>query len=226
MIERYSRPQDFLKISSKKNILLKNIKLILFDLDGVIIDSKLNMKKSWREVRRETKTKVKFEEYFKCIGMPFKKTLAKLKIKKNLLLIENIYKKESLKNINNIKLYPKIKKTLKLLKEKKYKIGVVTSKDKKRTKIILKKLNLKFKHVVTPEKKLRGKPFPDQINKAIKLFNSKKSETIYIGDMICDENAAKNAGVSYAHARWGYGKSITKIILKKPTSLVKIIGNF
>ena len=81
--------------------MLKNIKLILFDLDGVIIDSKLNMKKSWRKVRIETKTKVKFEEYFKCIGMPFKKTLAKLKIKKNLLLIENIYKKESLKNIKN-----------------------------------------------------------------------------------------------------------------------------
>jgi len=62
--------------------LLKNIKLILLDLDGVIIDSKLNMKKSWRKVRRETKTTVKFEEYFKCIGMPFKKILAKLKIKK------------------------------------------------------------------------------------------------------------------------------------------------
>jgi len=112
------------------------------------------------------------------------------------------------------------------LKKKKYKIGIVTSKDKKRTKTILKKLNLKFKHVVTPGKKLRGKPFPDQINKAIKLFKSKKSETIYIGDMMCDEKAAKNAGISYAHVKWGYSKSIAKITLKKPIDLVKIIGNF
>jgi len=206
--------------------LLKNIKLILLDLDGVIIDSKLNMKKSWQKVRKETEIKVKFEEYFKYIGMPFKKILLKLKIKKNLDLIENIYSKESLKNIDNIKLYPKIKNTLKLLKEKKYKIGIVTSKDKKRTKIILKKLNLKFKHVVSPEKKLRGKPFPDQINKAIKLFKSKKSETIYIGDMLCDAKTAKNARVRYVHAKWGYGKSIAKITLKEPLSLVKIIGNF
>ena len=205
--------------------MLKNIKLILLDLDGVIIDSKLNMKKSWDKVRKETKLQVKFEEYFKHIGMPFKKILLKLKIKKNLNMIENIYTKESIKNINNIKLYPKIKKTLNLLKIKKYKIGVVTSKEKKRTKIILKKFNLKFKHVVSPEKKLRGKPFPDQINKAIKLFKLKKSETIYIGDMLCDAKAAKNAGISYAHAKWGYGKSIAKINLKDPLSLVKTIGS-
>ena len=133
--------------------MLKNIKLILLDLDGVIIDSKLNMKKSWDKVRKETKLQVKFEEYFKHIGRPFRKILLKLKIKKNLNMIENIYTKESLKNINNIKLYPNIKKTLNLLKIKKYKIGVVTSKEKKRTKIILKKFNLKFKHVVSPEKK-------------------------------------------------------------------------
>ena len=39
----------------------KSTKLILFDLDGVLIDSEKNMKTAWQEVRKKFNIKVKFK---------------------------------------------------------------------------------------------------------------------------------------------------------------------
>ena len=58
-----------------------------------------------------------------------------------------------------------------------------------------------------PQKKLRGKPFPDQINQAIKRLNVKKIETIYVGDMFVDYLSAKNAKIDFVFADYGYGKN-------------------
>lgn len=43
-------------------------KLIIFDLDGVLIDSRENMKEAWAAVVEKTKTSVEFEEYFEQIA--------------------------------------------------------------------------------------------------------------------------------------------------------------
>ena len=56
--------------------------LILFDLDGVLIDSKKNMQFAWEAVQDEFKLNIPFESYFKFIGMPFQDILKSLKIKK------------------------------------------------------------------------------------------------------------------------------------------------
>ena len=52
---------------------LKEIKLILLDVDGVLIDSKLNMKMSWDKLKSDNYVKKPFSEYFKRIGTSFKK---------------------------------------------------------------------------------------------------------------------------------------------------------
>ena len=46
-------------------------KLVLFDLDGVLIDSKSNMRRSWECVIEEFALTVPFETYFSNIGRPF-----------------------------------------------------------------------------------------------------------------------------------------------------------
>ena len=57
--------------------------LYIFDLDGVLIDSKENMKMSWNYVQKIFLNQ-NFDAYFSQIGKPFPKILKDLKIKKKL----------------------------------------------------------------------------------------------------------------------------------------------
>jgi phosphoglycolate phosphatase len=62
--------------------LTKKLKLIIFDLDGVLVDSRENMLLSWQKVQILFNIKIQFKSYFKNIGLPFGSILKKLGIKK------------------------------------------------------------------------------------------------------------------------------------------------
>ena len=186
------------------------IKLVMFDLDGVLFDSKQNMEISWNEVKKKFLLKIEFNKYFKNVGLPFQKILRNLGIKNNFRNIENYYQKKSIENFSKIKIYPKIKKTINYLNKKKIKTAIVTSKHKKRTIKLIKKFNLKVDIVVCPSKNLKGKPYPDQLLKAIKLAKVKNSQSVYVGDMFVDYKAAKKSKSLYIHANYGYGKRMQK----------------
>ena len=87
-------------------------KLIIFDLDGVLIDSKKNMKTAWNSTNKKYKLNVKFSDYFKHIGKPFSSILKSLDIFSKIKLIEREYSKVSIKNFNKIKLFKNVKKFL------------------------------------------------------------------------------------------------------------------
>ena len=201
---------------------MKKYKLYIFDLDGVILNSKSNMEASWNDVRIKYDLKPKFEDYFSLIGAPFLKILKKLNIKKDRNNIAKTYSQKSKKYINKIKLYPKIKSILNKLRSKS-KIAVVTSKEKKRTAFFLKKFKLNFDFVSCPEKGKRGKPYPDQLLKVIKKFKFNKKNCVYIGDMEVDFIAAKNAKIDFIFAQYGYEKkNIEKINkIKKFEDLIR-----
>ena len=99
--------------------MIENTKLVLLDLDGVLIDTKNNMEMSWKKVRKDFGLEKPFAEYFKHIGLPFEEILKKLSIKKDLNKISKVYQKESIRQFNKIKLYSDVKKTLKKLNKKK-----------------------------------------------------------------------------------------------------------
>ena len=61
-------------------------KIIIFDLDGVLINSKRNMIDTIKKTNKFCGIYIKFHEYEKYIGMPFEKILNKIGIK-NLLWI-------------------------------------------------------------------------------------------------------------------------------------------
>jgi phosphoglycolate phosphatase len=190
-------------------------KLIIFDLDGVIFNSKENMKKSWKDVKTKLQLKVSFKTYFNNVGLPFKKILQNLNIKKkNFLEAEKIYKKSSIDNFHLIKTYPYVYSTINYLKKKKYTLAVLTSKDRSRTLKLLKKFNLNFKYVQCPTKNGLGKPNPGILNLLQKKLKFKRKYIYYIGDTYLDYQFSKKSKINFIFSNYGYGKLKNKSVKK------------
>jgi HAD superfamily hydrolase (TIGR01549 family) len=202
-----------------------NKKLVLFDLDGVILDSKHNMMLSWNAVREKHNIDVKFKDYFENIGRPFTDILDILNIKENQNNIAQTYNKVSQQMIGKLSFYEGSKSVLSQLADKNIKTGIVTSKETLRCQFVLDLLGFEFDIVQTPNEKLQGKPAPDHLLYAMSELGVSAADTIYIGDMNVDFLAAKNAQVDYIHAMWGYGlcSDENTIKLKEISQLMEII---
>ena len=206
-------------------IKIKKFKFVIFDLDGVIFDSKKNMEISWKKTSKKFNLDIDFKDYFKNIGIPFQDILKKLNIKKNLNNIEKEYKKNSIKYINKINIYKGIKKFTNFLDKKKIDYSVVTSKDFKRSKFLINKFKINTKSIHCPSRKLKGKPSPELINYCIKKNNFKKKNCCYIGDTDHDYIAAKKANISFIFTAYGYGKNKKKYkyYINKPKQLFNFL---
>ena len=109
---------------------------IIFDLDGVILNSESNMRKSWQNTSKKFNLNIDFISYKKFIGLPFKIILKKLKVKNSFKKIEKFYKNESIKDFGKLRLYKNVKKELDLFHSRKINYAIVTSKDLIRSKKI------------------------------------------------------------------------------------------
>ena len=180
-------------------------KLIIFYLDGVLINSKPNMKKSLDLTSRKLKIKLQFKIYEKYLGLPFPKILNKMNIKNRIDEIKKNYEFFSLKNLNKIKINKNHLNDLKKLRREFY-LSVFTSKSKLRTKKILNQYNL-FDFFISADDVKFGKPNPEGLNKILKKFKVNNKNAIFVGDSIYDYKASKKANIRYLHAKWGYQKN-------------------
>jgi HAD superfamily hydrolase (TIGR01662 family) len=207
----------------------KKIDLIIFDLDGVLLDSIKVMQFAWKKtlITLKSNNNPPFFKYQKLIGLPFFSILRKLNFSnKEFKKIKYFYNKFSIFYTNKFKL--KIKSNyinvLRKLRNKKIKICIFTSKSKNRTLQIIKSSKFKFDFVVTADDVLYGKPNPYGINIILKKLKISKKKSIYIGDTMYDSLAAKKAGIDYLHANWGYGNCSAGV--KKINNIVELLKFF
>jgi phosphoglycolate phosphatase len=181
-------------------------KLILFDVDGVILDSRLNMQYAWEEVQTRLGVVVSFESYFNEIGRPFENIMSRLGLKRVAKEAEQIFRITSMEHLHLAQFYDHVPETLVTLQSAGYKLGVVTSKDTLRTNAVLALLPINFATIQTPNENYRGKPAPDHLLLALAETNTDPADAIYIGDSDSDYYAAQRSCIDYIHAEWGYGK--------------------
>jgi phosphoglycolate phosphatase len=191
------------------------IRLVLFDLDGVLLDSADNMRRSWGALLEKTGLQIPFEDYFSKIGRPFPDIMEMLGLRSEAERLEKIYMTASFDFLRAATFFPGTLEILQELAREQIRTGIVTSKDRPRTSAVLEQLPSQFVTVQCPVKGYRGKPAPDYLLLAMAEANCDPAETLFVGDMTTDHEAAKRAGVSYAHVAWGYGSPIPSVATLK-----------
>lgn len=186
-------------------------RLVLFDLDGVLLHSQENMRQAWDVVLRKTAVNRPFEDYFALIGRPFKDIMAHLGVNQEIERIEKIYMTASFDFLAQATFFPGVREALAQIRDSRVKMGVVTSKDAPRTKAVLAQLDIRFATIQSPNDRFRGKPAPDHLLIAMAEAGEDPADTLFVGDMETDWQAACRAGVDYAHAGWGYGAPIESV---------------
>ena len=184
---------------------LKNINCILFDLDGVLIDGQPLQVKSTLEVLKKY---INCTKEIKSLVFETITTEEKLKI----LYLQGLIKRNQIKKIyyekrklfeknalNKIKFRKKIKNIFNQLKNRDFKVGVVTNSNKKSATKILKKLQiLKYLDIlVTNGNNIKPKPNPEPYNYAMAKLRVKKKNTLIFEDSPVGLLSAKRTGAHY-----------------------------
>lgn len=178
-------------------VLKKEVKAVLFDLDGVLVDSE----KAWFHVINDTcrhfgfkpVTKERFEKRF---GAPIEDDVKFLFRGRTIKEVEAFYNADFGKRAKYFKLFPQSRIALKKLKNKKVKLGLISNSTTLIVSAILGNFRLKkyFDVVVAMDDVKRGKPAPDMVIKACRLLKVSTKNTILIGDTKNDMIAGKSAG--------------------------------
>ena len=80
--------------------------MVLFDLDGVLLDSRDNMERSWKQVRERLGVTVEFDKYFAEIGRPFGVIMQRLGLGDRAEEIEEVFRMASMENLRVARFYP------------------------------------------------------------------------------------------------------------------------
>lgn len=183
----------------------KLYKCILFDLDGILLDTEKIYMNLMVNYNIEIGINTDKEYYIKNLLGRTQKEINECYCKDfefvfnpehywNALL--NI-REEYIKN-NNIDLKPGVLELIKYLKDEKYIIGIVTSNSKALTEELLNKSKLKlsnFDIVVSREHVCRTKPSPELYLKALNLLNLDKCDVLTIEDSKVGIESALSADI-------------------------------
>lgn len=199
---------------------------VIFDFDGVIIDSFRVQEKalldSYRIIVGEGEPSV--TEFLSYSGDSLENIFCHMNLP--LTMVEP-YKRISRENIDCIVVFDGIVEILNRLKEQGYKTGLCTGKNRERTIEILNYFNLSmyFDVVICSDDVGRAKPAPDSLALAIQLLSLDKKNAVMIGDAPNDIKCAKNIAMKSIAVTWG---KIDRQLLEKeqPDCIVNDICEF
>lgn len=198
---------------------------IMFDMDGVLLDSRPAMTYAWSCVCDKFKFNIHPQLYLDNIGLPFESILTNLGISESLHVdIKLLYGSSVTKCSHLMTLYRGIPFVLNQLSLLNLSIAIITSKEFWRADYICDVFGIPCEVLITPEFTQRGKPHPDPIIAALSKLDVAPHQSIYIGDMLTDRQSAESANVTFLHASWGYGiDPQSKLKLDYPEELLEFI---
>lgn len=212
------------------------IKIIIFDYDGVIVDSFEKVHEVYQIICEKLGKKCPkdLEDFRKIYGLTSREAVKNLEFSEDEIKKSDvIYKEEILKKDPAI--FKGIKETIKKLSEK-YRLVLISSSPKIEVFEKLDKYSLTeyFEHIFasesgTPTRKV------DSIKKTFEIFGIKPKESIMIGDRVIDYLEARSVGIPSKNIiivdyGWGYDPASLPNYKKdfpveKPEDILKTISS-
>ena len=184
---------------------------IIFDLDGTLLDTLEDLKNAVNHVLAAHGYPIKtLEEIRKSVGNGTKVLLEKTVPdgSSNPLFntINEEYQKYYLEHCNEkTGPYKGVREAMKQLKDKGYKMAIVSNKPDSAVKELRDKYFGEYLNVAIGDKEgRRRKPYPDSVFAAIEELGSDHDECIYIGDSEVDFLTAENSGLPCISCLWGF----------------------
>jgi len=176
------------------------IKAIIFDLDGVLVDSIPAHYEAYKRACLDLMIKISKDDYAKTTGLAWQESIpifSKVKDKEKVQFIHDKKIKYLESCLNKSK---PIEIMLNFLKfcENKYRLALATSGSEKSTNLLINHLNIKkyFNAIITEKDVKKAKPDPEIFLLAAKKINVKPKECLVVEDSDYGFEAAQKAGMS------------------------------
>lgn len=192
------------------------VKLIIFDIDGTIVDAYKAIQESLNfTLKKLGYPKVGMTTVRRAVGHGDRNFMEQFVAKEDVTEGLDLYRPHHEKSlIRYSKVIPGARRLLRDLKRRGYKLAIASNRPPRFSKILLKHLGLLkyFDAVACAKDKTEIKPKPFLIPKILKRLRIEKDEALYVGDMTVDVRAGRNAGIKTVAV---LGGSSSKVELKK-----------
>jgi phosphoglycolate phosphatase len=186
------------------------LKLLIFDLDGTLVDTSIDIADAVNyAIEPLGKKHYSVEEIKAMVGSGITKLLRSLIPVGASITEDHIIKRfldyYSKHLLDNTKTYPYVKETLSKLGDR-HKKAVISNKREGFSREILEGLGISqfFEVVLGSDSVTEQKPSPVPLLEVMKRFGVTKDETVMIGDSGYDIQAAKAAGVKVIAVTYGF----------------------
>lgn len=181
-------------------------KVVCFDFDGVIIHSsevqRYAFATSYQEATGRVADEGLLEQFFSLSGDSLSNIFNQMGLPQEMIAI---YRKVSIERSDKIRIHTGMTDLFENLKEQGFSCALCTGKDRERTLMILKELNIDiyFDEIVCSDDVTYPKPNPESLLVLMERLEVGKENIVMIGDANNDIKCAKGAGIDVIAVTWG-----------------------
>ncbi len=205
--------------------------VVLFDLDGTVIDSGAIILAS---MRHAAETVVGGEwsdaELMKAVGGPGLEAQMIALDPQRVDELVRVYREHNEPLHDTLEFCGDIDAVLACLKERGHRLGIVTAKRRSTVELAFAKLSFEhlFETVVGGDETTRHKPDPEPLLLALDRLGASAAEAAYVGDSPFDMQAARAAGLFAIGVGWGRIHAAATlvdadVVLDRPEELLELV---